>query len=365
MTGRGVELGPAVGPGGAGDGNQRGVEAVDRVAAVGDGGERTGRTPRRSVIGGGRCDSKDGAARPQAASASAWPIVRGQREGGMGGEHRGEARAFHQRAIFGPADRAVVGIGTQQMLCEAGQHGVVRGLVDAADVVGEAARRDRRRRRRADGGSGRRQLSSVSSPSSMRRVMARATSRTGLPKGSSSARAPRRAVSSRSSWARAAAGSGIGTSGMPGSWRDLCGAARRKCGAGNCGKAFFAGDRGAVGARAAAYPGPGSDVAEPRGGSGSSRHQGKQEGNADERKTAGMNANRAGRFAPPARTSWFTKATARFLATMSVSPLQSVLQRRTIRVHPSLICVHLRSIFLPCCPATKTPAGHRVDLPVR
>ena len=52
----------------------------------------------------------------------------------MRGEHRGEARAFDQSPIFGPAHRAVVRIGTQEMLSQAGQDRIVLGGVDAPDI---------------------------------------------------------------------------------------------------------------------------------------------------------------------------------------------------------------------------------------
>ena len=56
----------------------------------------------------------------------------------MGGEHTCEPGAFDQRAIFGPAHRAVIWIGPQQPTCQLVQDRVVRRAIGAADVVGEA-----------------------------------------------------------------------------------------------------------------------------------------------------------------------------------------------------------------------------------
>ena len=57
----------------------------------------------------------------------------------MSGKYRGEAGAFGQRAIFGPAHRAVVRIGTQQMLSQVRKDALVPRGIDATDIVGDAA----------------------------------------------------------------------------------------------------------------------------------------------------------------------------------------------------------------------------------
>ena len=111
------------------------------------------------------------------------------------------------------------------MMRQAGQNGVVGRGVDAAEIDRDAGGAV------AEGGvaeiadqAGDAVLGQITGVHW--RVIARDTDRTGLPKGSSLVRAPRRAVRSRSSWARAEVSEAAGTSGMGGVWRDLCDAAR-------------------------------------------------------------------------------------------------------------------------------------------
>ena len=106
-----VEFGPAVGPGATGDGNQRGVEPVDGIAAVGDRGdglvELAAQGDRRRAVG------FEGGGWVAAGRLGEGLVDRQwQGEGGMGGEDGGEAGAFGERLVFRPADRAVVGVGT-------------------------------------------------------------------------------------------------------------------------------------------------------------------------------------------------------------------------------------------------------------
>ena len=72
------------------------------------------------------------------------------------------------------------GSGRSRCCARLAEDRVVRRGVDAADIGGDAARRGRRTRRRADGGSAPAMSASVSSPVSMRRVIASATSKTGI-----------------------------------------------------------------------------------------------------------------------------------------------------------------------------------------
>ena len=67
-------------------------------------------------------------------------LIDRQRQGKcrMGGEHRGEAGAFRPFAVFRPANRAVVWVRAQQVMCEAGQDPVVHRGVDAAQIGADA-----------------------------------------------------------------------------------------------------------------------------------------------------------------------------------------------------------------------------------
>ena len=97
----------------------------------------------RRVIGGGRWDfERRGWA---AAGGLGERLVDRQRqgEGRMRGEDGGEAGAFGERLVFGPADRAVVGVGAQQMLRQAGQDAVIGRGVDAAEIGRRCGRRGR------------------------------------------------------------------------------------------------------------------------------------------------------------------------------------------------------------------------------
>ncbi len=133
-----IELGPAIRPRAARHRQQRGVELVDRVAAMGD---------RRGGLGellrqrdrGGRCDPAVGSRPPTGGLRQCVPDRRRQREGRMRGEHRRKPRPFHQRAIFRPAHRAVVRIRSQQSLRQVVQDRGMRRDVGAADIVGDAA----------------------------------------------------------------------------------------------------------------------------------------------------------------------------------------------------------------------------------
>ena len=135
----GRQLRPAVRPGAPGDRDQRGIEPVDRVPAVGDGGDRliklTAQGDRRRPVG------FEGRGRPAAGGFSQCLIDRQrQREGWMCGEHRRKTRAFRQCAVFRPAHRTVVRIGPQQVLRQTGQDAVVALGVDATKVYRNARR---------------------------------------------------------------------------------------------------------------------------------------------------------------------------------------------------------------------------------
>ena len=103
----------------------------------------------------------------------------------MRGEDRGETGAFRQCLVFRPADRAVVRVGTQQMLRQTGEDGVIRRGVDAAEIVGDAVGPVGESGVAQIAGSGRRCRLRSTSPVSNRRVIASDTSKTGLPNGSS------------------------------------------------------------------------------------------------------------------------------------------------------------------------------------
>src|ERR1041385_8594671 len=55
----------------------------------------------------------------------------------MRGEYRRETRPFHQRAVFRPTNRGVVGVRAQQGLREAGEGGVGFAWIDPADITRE------------------------------------------------------------------------------------------------------------------------------------------------------------------------------------------------------------------------------------
>ena len=128
------EFRPAVGPRGAGDRQQRLVEPIDRVTAVGDRGgglgELVGQRDRRRPV---RRQVRHGGA-PTRGLRQGVACRDRQRERRMRGEHSGEARALHQRAILDPTHRAVIRVGPQQMLRQTGQHGSVLLHVGATHV---------------------------------------------------------------------------------------------------------------------------------------------------------------------------------------------------------------------------------------
>ena len=55
----------------------------------------------------------------------------------MRGEDGGESGPFHQRAVFGPADRGIVGVGPQKGVGETCEDRVVSLLIRAADIFRE------------------------------------------------------------------------------------------------------------------------------------------------------------------------------------------------------------------------------------
>ena len=149
----------------------------------------------RSVIGGGRCDQAARAAR--CGFRQGVPDIGGKREGRMRGEHRRKSRGS-TLARYRPI---VPGCRWDPAAAVVGQSFRVAACVPtpcrqrSADTLGTVGKRG------VPQVSNRPPtVSSSSAPESMRRLIASATSRTGLPNGSSPARAVVRAVSSRSSY---------------------------------------------------------------------------------------------------------------------------------------------------------------------
>ena len=112
---------------------------VDGIAAIRDGRDRLGEFVRKR-------DRR----RPMRTSYRDRPPTRRLRQGmrdgwrecerRVCGEHRREACALHQGAVFRPAYRTVVRIRPQKAQRQLLQDGNVRRHIDAADIIRDAAR---------------------------------------------------------------------------------------------------------------------------------------------------------------------------------------------------------------------------------
>ena len=124
---------PAIRPGASGDGDQGRVEPIDRIPAIDDGGDDAGELLQQGdaarAVGVERRHWAAGCALGQGRAGFG---VHG--EGRMRGKDRGETCPLNHRAIFGPADWAVVRIGTEDLPVQTGQRDIGRRWVNATEI---------------------------------------------------------------------------------------------------------------------------------------------------------------------------------------------------------------------------------------